>query len=95
MLNGTTITGLAAQAADRLQQAGYPSVGHTDAADQAQQSSQVGYATGFKGAARKIAILLGISLSEVGPLDPSTAAVANASGTKADVVVTLGSDHAH
>jgi hypothetical protein len=95
VLNGTTFTGLAATAADRLQQAGYPSVGHTDASDQAQQTSQVAYISGYKGAARKIAVLLGISARQVGPIDPSTQAVADADGTKHQVVVTLGLDHAH
>jgi hypothetical protein len=91
VLNGTTITGLAAKAADQLTSAGYPIGTKTDAADQAQQTSQVAYATGFKTSARKIAQILGISSRQVVPIDPSTRAVA---GSNADVVVTMGADKA-
>jgi len=91
VLNGTTITGLARNAADKLQANKYDVVRVTDAADQAQQTSQVAYADGFDGTARRIARLVGISSSEVQPLDASTRAVA---GDNAVVVVTMGADKA-
>ncbi len=91
MLNGTTMTGLARTAADRLEARHYSVVRVTDAADQAQQTSQVAYAEGFSGSARRIAALIGISSSQVLPLDASTRAVA---GDSASVVVTMGADKA-
>jgi hypothetical protein len=91
VLNGTTITGLAARAADQLQTAGYTIGTKTDAADQAQQTSEVAYGRGFEAAARKVARIIGVSSSQVVPIDASTRLVA---GNTADVVVTMGADKA-
>jgi len=91
VLNGTTITGLAARAADQLQTAGYTIGTKTDAADQAQQTSEVAYGRGFEAAARKVARIIGVSSSQVVPIDASTRLVA---GDTADVVVTMGADKA-
>jgi len=91
VLNGTTVTGLARQAADRLEARGYPVTAVTDAADQQQQVSLVGYADGFEDAAKRVARLVGISAGQVRALDPSTAAIA---GDGVSVVVTMGLDKA-
>jgi hypothetical protein len=91
VLNGTTVTGLARQAADKLQSGGYKIDRVTDAADQAQQASQVSYADGFRRAALDVAHIVGIPAPEVLPIDPSTRAVA---GDAANVVVTVGADKA-
>ncbi|MEJ7785960.1 MAG: LytR C-terminal domain-containing protein [Solirubrobacteraceae bacterium] len=91
VLNGTTVTGLARQAADRLEARGYPVAAVTDAADQQQQVSLVGYADGFEDAAKRVARLVGISAAQVQALDPSTAAIA---GDGVSVVVTMGLDKA-
>jgi hypothetical protein len=91
VLNGTTVPGLAKQAADRLEARGYPPPPTRDAADQQQQTSHVDYADGFEGAAKRIAKIVGVSASQVGPLDPSTASIA---GEGMSVVVTMGLDKA-
>jgi hypothetical protein len=91
VLNGTTVTGLARIAADKLQSRGYKVDRVTDAADQAQQASAVAYAAGYRKAALDIAGIIGISTSEVAPIDASTRAVA---GDAAHVVVTMGADKA-
>lgn len=91
VLNGTTIPGLARTAADTLQKGGYKIGRTTDAADQAQQTSQVAYATGFRLVARRVARAMGISSAQVAPIDASTRVVA---GSDADVVVTMGLDKA-
>jgi hypothetical protein len=91
VLNGTTIVGLAAKAAERLSARGYPIGTKTDAADQAQQTSAVAYAPGFTASARKVAQILGIPASQIAPIDASTSRVA---GSDADVVVTMGADKA-
>lgn len=91
VLNGTTVTGLARKAADKLVPLGYPIDKTTDAADQSQQTSQVAYAEGFKDAAGKIARVIGVAPAEVMPIDASTRAVA---GNAASVVVTMGADKA-
>ena len=91
VLNGTTVTGLARQAADQLEARGYPITTTRDAADQAQQTSHVAYDDGFEDAARRVARIVGISAGEVVPLDPSTRAIA---GDSVSVVVTMGIDKA-
>jgi hypothetical protein len=91
VLNGTTVTGLARGAADRLTAKGYKVPRVTDAADQAQQKSLVAYTDGFKGAALLIAKIVGIPTSQVVPIDASTQAVA---GDQSSVVVTMGADKA-
>lgn len=91
VLNGTAVTGLARQEADRLEARGYPIAAVTDAADQQQQVSLVGYADGFEAAAKRIARLVGVSPAQVQALDPSTAAIA---GDGVSVVVTMGLDKA-
>jgi hypothetical protein len=91
VLNGTTVTGLAKQAADRLQARGYQVPTTTDAADQATQTSQVAYSDGFEGSAKRVAKIVGVSSSQIVPLDASTRAVA---GDAVSVVVTMGLDKA-
>jgi hypothetical protein len=91
VLNGTTVTGLARQAADKLLAEGYDVPKVTDAADQAQQASAVAFADGFRGSARQVARIIGIPSSQIVPIDASTRAVA---GDQASVVVTMGADKA-
>jgi hypothetical protein len=91
VLNGTTVTGLARTAADKLQSRGYKVDRVTDAADQAQQASAVAYADGYRKPALDIARIVGIPASAVAPIDASTRAVA---GDAAQVVVTMGADKA-
>jgi hypothetical protein len=91
VLNGTTVTGLARQAADKLQSRGYKVDRVTDAADQAQQTSQVAYADGYRRGALDVARIVGVPAADVAPIDASTRAVA---GDAAHVVVTMGADKA-
>jgi hypothetical protein len=91
VLNGTTVTGLARTAADQLEARDYNVARVTDAADQAQQTSQVAYSDGFQGSARRIARIVGIDRANVVPLDESTRVVA---GTDVSVVVTMAADKA-
>jgi hypothetical protein len=91
VLNGTAVTGLARQAADRLEARGYPDVATRDAFDQQQQVSHVAYADGFEGAAQRVARILDIPASQVVPLDPSTQSIA---GDGVELVVTMGLDQA-
>ncbi|MFL5844927.1 MAG: LytR C-terminal domain-containing protein, partial [Solirubrobacteraceae bacterium] len=90
VLNGTTVTGLAKQAAEALTARGYQVPTTTDAADQAQQTSQVAYAEGFEPSAKRIAKIVGVSASQVVAIDPSTQAVAG----DVNVAVTMGLDKA-
>jgi LytR cell envelope-related transcriptional attenuator len=89
VLNGTTVTGLARTVGDHLQAAGYTVDKVGDAADQAQQTSQVAYVDGFKRDADQVASI--IHVGSVVPMDSSTQVVA---GENAKVVVTVGADTA-
>ncbi len=91
VFNGTTGTGLARAAADKLQAAGFTKVGPvTTAPTQTAQTSTVYYDTGSKAAADQVATTLGISPSAVTPIDPNIRVL----GQNAVVVVVLGADQA-
>ncbi len=91
VFNGTTGSGLARAAADKLQAAGFTKVGPiTTAPSQTTATSTVYYDTGAKAAAEQVAKTLGISSSALAPIDASTRAL----GQNAVVVVVIGADQA-
>jgi hypothetical protein len=91
VFNGTTGSGLARAAADKLQAAGFTKVGPvTTAPDQTAQSSTVYYDTGAKAAADEVAKTLGLSSAAVTAIDENIRVL----GQNAVVVVVLGADQA-
>jgi hypothetical protein len=91
VFNGTTGSGLARAAADKLQAAGFTKVGPvTTAPDQTAQTSTVYYETGAKSAGDEVAAALGLSSSAVTPIDENIRVL----GQNALVVVVLGADQA-
>jgi hypothetical protein len=89
VLNGTTITGLASQTADKLQQAGFVRGATSNSATQGQQAqSVVEYSGNNSRAARLVANKLGIS--DIEPIDPKTQGIAG----DAVVAVIIGADRA-
>ena len=91
VFNGTTGSGLARAAADKLQAAGFTKVGPvTTAPDQTAQTSTVYYETGAKAAGDEVATTLGLSSAAVTPIDENIRVL----GQNALVVVVLGADQA-
>ena len=91
VFNGTTGSGLARAAADKLQAAGFLKVGPvTTAPDQTAQTSTVYYDTGAKAAADEVATTLGLSSAAVTAIDENIRVL----GQNAVVVVVLGADQA-
>ncbi len=91
VFNGTTGSGLARAAADKLQAAGFTKVGPvTTAPDQTVQTSTVYYDTGAKAAGDEVAKTLGLSSSAVKAIDENFRVL----GQGAIVVVVLGADQA-
>jgi LytR cell envelope-related transcriptional attenuator len=89
VLNGTTITGLASQTADKLQQQGFVRGNTSNALTQGQQAqSVVEYSGNNSRAARLVANRLGIADTE--PIDAQTQAKAG----DATVTVIIGADKA-
>jgi hypothetical protein len=89
VLNGTTITGLASQTADKLQQAGFVRGATRNSPTQGQQAqSVVEYAGNNSKAARLVANRLGIT--DIEPIDSQTQGVAG----DAIVAVIIGADKA-
>src|SRR5581483_5227072 len=75
VLNGTTVTGLAATVADKVEQAGFKRGNTNNALTQGQQAeSVVEYSRGDKDQARLVATKLGIS--QIEPIDPQTQGLA-------------------
>src|SRR4051812_8361564 len=92
VLNGTTFTGLARSASDKLTKAGFqPGTVTNDTTNQSRSATAVFYADNQKNAALDVAKLIGIGRDAVQPLDANTRAVA---GQDADVVVSVGADQA-
>jgi hypothetical protein len=89
VLNGTTVTGLAKQASDRLVAAGFKEGTTDNAADQSRSATIVSYAPGFRRAAQTVANVLKLGSGTLEPLDSGTKAIA---GSSAEVVVTVGAD---
>jgi len=87
VLNGTTVPGLAATIADKVEQAGFARGQEADNSDQQVQSSAILYGPGKKRAGQEVAKVLDVS--DVRPLDAGTQAIAGADAT---VVVVVGVD---
>jgi ABC-type Fe3+-hydroxamate transport system substrate-binding protein len=91
ILNGTTVTGLAASIADKIQTAGFKRGNVQNYSDQARSASLVFYADGARRIAIDVAKILGLSADDVEAIDPDTQALA---GNGAKVVVVVGNDQA-
>jgi hypothetical protein len=89
VFNGTTINGLAAGTADKLQQSGYKRGSTGDYTDQQRAASAIFYRRDARRQARDIGRELNIS--ELRPMDAETQALA---GAKASIAVVVGSDKA-
>ncbi len=89
VFNGTTINGLAASTADKLQSSGYKRGTTGDFTDQQRAASTVFYAKDARRQAREIGRELNIS--ELRVMDAETQALA---GENADIAVVVGSDKA-
>jgi len=90
VLNGTTVGGLAASVAERLQSEGYPQGGKVETGpDQTRTSTVVYYAEGKRAQARDVSKLL--DGADVSPMDPDSQALA---GANAKLLVIVGSDKA-
>jgi hypothetical protein len=89
VFNGTTVSGLAASTADKLQSSGYKRGTTGDYTDQARANSTVFYAKDARRQAREIGKELNIS--ELRAMDAETQALA---GEGADIAVVVGSDKA-
>ena len=87
VLNGTTVPGLAATIADKVEQAGFARGQEADNSDQQVPTSAILYGPGQKRAGQEVAKVLDVS--EVRPLDAGTQAIAGADAT---VVVVVGVD---
>jgi hypothetical protein len=89
VLNGTTVPGLAASIATKIENSGYAKGSVKDAPDQTRSASVVQYAPNRRREALGVARVMGIGADAVQPIDPSTRVVA---GEDAIVVVTVGAD---
>ena len=89
VLNGTTVTGLAAEIAQQIEQAGYVRGTVTNSPDQSRSATIVSFREGSRSDALKVAQQIGVGEDAVQPLDPSDAVTA---GEDADVVVIVGAD---
>jgi hypothetical protein len=92
VLNGTTFTGLARSASDKLTRAGFhPGVVTNDTTNQTRSATAIFYADGQRNAALEVAKIVGIGRDAVQKLDANTRSVA---GEDAEVVVSVGADQA-
>jgi hypothetical protein len=92
VLNGTTVTGLARGAADKLTAKGYnePNVVTNDTTNQQRPATQVYYEAKARAAAFDVAKVLGVPTSQVKPMDANARALAD----RAQVAVFVGGDKA-
>ena len=92
VLNGTTVTGLARGAADKLTAKGYnePNVVTNDTTNQRRPATQVFYEAKARAAAFDVAKVLGVPTSQVKPMDANARALAD----RAQVAVFVGGDKA-
>jgi hypothetical protein len=92
VLNGTTFTGLARSASDRVTKAGFkPGLVTNDTTNQARSATAIFYADGQRQAALDVARIIRIGRDAVQPMDQGTRLLA---GEDADVVVSVGADQA-
>jgi hypothetical protein len=90
VLNGTTVTGLARGASDKLTKAGFkPGVVTNDTTNQARSATAVLYSDGNRRAALDVARVVEVGRDAVQPIDQGTRLIA---GEDADVVVSVGAD---
>lgn len=89
VLNGTTVTGLAAEIARQIEQAGYIRGTVTNSPDQSRSATIVAFREGSRNDALEVARRVGVGQDAVRPLDPSDAVTA---GEEANVVVIVGAD---
>ena len=92
VLNGTTVTGLARGAADKLTKKGYnePNVVTNDTTNQARPTTQIYYEAKARAAALDVAKILGVPTAQVKPMDANARALAD----RAQVAVFVGADKA-
>ena len=92
VLNGTTVTGLARGAADKLTAKGYnePNVVTNDTTNQQRPTTLVYYEAKAHAAALDVAKILGVPTSQVKPMDANARALAD----RAQVAVFVGGDKA-
>jgi hypothetical protein len=97
VLNGTSISGLAARISGQLAGFGYRQGPTTNAADQTHTTTVVHYLPGHRADAVAVAHSLKLRMSAVAPVDSGTRAIACAQSTTCavDVVVTIGTDFAN
>ncbi len=92
VLNGTTVTGLARGAADKLTAKGYnePNVVTNDTTNQQRPTTQVYYEAKARAAALDVAKILGVPTAQIKPMDANARALAD----RAQVAVFVGADKA-
>jgi hypothetical protein len=92
VLNGTTVTGLARGAADKLTAKGYnePNVVTNDTTNQQRPTTLVYYEAKAHAAALDVAKILGVPTSQIKPMDANARALAD----RAQVAVFVGGDKA-
>jgi hypothetical protein len=92
VLNGTTVTGLARGAADKLTRKGYnePNVVTNDTTNQARDTTEIFFEAKARAAALDVAKILGVSSANVKPMDANARALAD----RATVAVFVGADKA-
>jgi hypothetical protein len=92
VLNGTTVTGLARGAADKLTAKGYnePNVVTNDTTNQARKTTEILYESKARAAALDVAKILGVTAAAVKPMDANGRALAD----RAQVAVFVGADKA-
>jgi len=96
VLNGTTVPNLAHSIAAELATGGFKQgAAPTNASDQSETATQVGYVSGHRVAALAVAKYLKLGSTSVQPVSPSDETVACGGSTTScpdDVVVTVGTD---
>jgi hypothetical protein len=91
VLNGTTVTGLARSASDKVVAKGYKQgTVASDTTNQQRQATQVLYAGNQRAAAADVAKILGVPSSAVGKMDANAKVAAGS----AQVIVYVGADKA-
>jgi LytR cell envelope-related transcriptional attenuator len=91
VLNGTTVTGLARQASDKVTAKGYrEGVVTNDTTDQQRPLTQIFYEPAGKAAAADVAKILGVKAVNVKPMDANARVAAD----RAQVAVFVGTDKA-
>ncbi len=92
VLNGTTVTGLARSAADKLTAKGYnePNVVTNDTTNQARDATEIFFEAKARAAALDVAKILGVKVANVKPMDANARALAD----RATVAVFVGADKA-